>query len=396
MNITAKNINLYCTQCQQETLYQKTTVACPDCGATILTSQYNLQALKQSDWLKQLSHRYPSLWRYHELLPIFDLNNIVTMGEGWTPLIHAKRFGELINLDHLYIKDERQNPTGSFKDRQATVAISVMKEQGIKEIVLASTGNVAISYSAFAAKAGIKLYAFLSGLTPDEKIREIQVYGTETVKVPGNYDYTKEVAANFAQTQGIFLDHGLKNFASVESMKTMAFELGEQLQGKAPDWFVQGVSGGMGPIGVIKGFEEMVELGMVDKVPAVAGIQSSGCAPMALAFAQGSRIATPIEQPQTAIATLATGNPGFAYSWLYDLMQKYGGTMEQVTDEEAYLMTKLLATTEGISVEPATAVTFAGLMKLAKNGIIKRHEIVVINCSGHTYPVEEQILGIKN
>lgn len=396
MNIINKKINLHCTQCHKETLYQKTTVACTNCGATILTSQYNLKQLKQSDWFKELSQRYPSLWRYHELLPIFDLNNIVTIGEGWTPLIHAKQLGELMGLDYLYIKDERQNPTGSFKDRQAAVTISVMKEQGIKEIVLASTGNVAISYSAFAAKAGIKIHAFLTALTRDEKIREIQLYGTPTVKVPGTYDYTKQVAADFAQTQGIFLDNGLKNFTSMESMKTMAFELGEQLKGKAPDWYVQGVSGGMGPIGVTKGFEEMVELGMVDKVPAIAGIQSSGCAPMALAFERGDRIATPIEQPQTAIATLATGNPGFAYSWLYDLMQKHGGTMEQATDQEAYIMTKLLATTEGISVEPATAVAFAGLMKLAQKGKIKRHEIVVINCSGHTYPVEEQILRIKN
>lgn len=393
MKINNKKINLQCTQCHQETLYQKNTVACPNCGATILASQYNLQELKHSNWLKQLPERYPSLWRYHELLPLFDLDNLITLGEGWTPLIHAKRLGELMGLDYLYIKDERQNPTGSFKDRQAAVTISVMKEQGIKEIVLASTGNVAISYSAFAAKAGIKIHAFLTALTPDEKIREIQVYGTPTVKVPGHYDYTKQVAADFAQAQGIFLDNGLKNFTSVESMKTMAFELGEQLKGKAPDWYVQGVSGGMGPIGVIKGFEEMVELGMVDKVPAVAGIQSSGCAPMALAFERGDRIATPVEQPQTAIATLATGNPGFAYSWLYDLIQKHGGTIEQATDQDAYAMTKLLATTEGISVEPATAVAFAGLMKLAKNGIIKRYESVVINCSGHTYPVEKHIIN---
>lgn len=392
MYLKTKKICLKCTHCSQITAYQKASIVCPQCGGTILQAEYDLEELVHSHWKDKLPTRYPSLWRYHELLPLFDLNHIVTLGEGWTPLIHAQRFGKLIGLDHLYIKDERQNPTGSFKDRQASVTISVMQEQGIKDMVLASTGNVAISYSAYAARAGIKLWAFLSGLTPDEKIREIRLYGAETVKVPGTYDQTKQVAAKFAQDQGIFLDSGLKSFTSGESMKTMALELGEQLHGKAPDWFIQGVSGAMGPIGVVKGFEEMMAVGMVDKVPRLGMIQSSGCNPMVQAFEKGEREAIPVTDPQTAIATLATGNPGFAYSWLYDLMQKYGGAMEQATDAEAYTATRLLAQTEGISVEPATAVAFAGLIKLAQRGIIQSQECVVINCSGHTYPVEEQIL----
>jgi threonine synthase len=154
-------------------------------------------------------------------------------------------------------------------------------------------------------------------------------------------------------------------------MKTMAFEMVEQLGWRSPDWFIQAVSGGMGPIGVAKGFEEMIALGIVDRMPALGVVQSKGCAPMVRAFKNGQRVATPVEHPQTVIATLSTGNPGRAYELLYDLIGQNGGAMEDATDEEAFNATKMLARTEGLSVEPATAVAFAGLIKLARRGIIK-------------------------
>ncbi len=176
-------------------------------------------------------------------------------------------------------------------------------------------------------------------------------------------------------------------------MKTLAFEIAQQLGWRSPDWFIQAVSGGMGPIGVAKGFEELLALGMVDKVPALGIIQSTGCAPMVHAYKQGRRVATPIENPQTVIATLSTGDPGRGHELLFDLITQHGGTMEDASDEEAFTTTKLLAKTEGLSVEPATAVAFAGLVKLVKRGIIKPDDVVVMNCSGHTFPVEKQILG---
>jgi threonine synthase len=299
----------------------------------------------------------------------------------------------MIGLKNLYIKDERQGPTASFKDRQASVAISVMREQGIDEAVVASTGNVAIAYSAYAARAGIKMWTFLTSMVPGEKMREAAIYGGEVIKVTGTYDQAKVVAASFADSKGLFLDRGIKSVAAIESMKTMAFEIVEQLGWKSPDWFIQSVSGGMGPLGVAKGFEEMIALGVVDKIPALGVVQSEGCAPMVRAFKNGQRVATPVENPQTIIATLSTGNPGRAYELLYDLIGQNGGAMEVASDEEAFNATRLLARTEGLSVEPATAVAFAGLFKLAERGIIKPDEVVIINCSGHTFPVETQILG---
>jgi threonine synthase len=252
---------------------------------------------------------------------------------------------------------------------------------------------VAIAYAAYAARAGIKLWAFLTSQVPGEKMREVALYGAEVIKVTGTYDETKAVAARFAQSKRLFLDRGIKSIAAVESMKTMAFEIAEDLDWRAPDWFIQGVSGGMGPIGVAKGFDELRQLGLVDRLPALGIVQSEGCAPMVTAFKAGQRIAVPVENPQTLIATLSTGRPGRAYEMLWALMQKHGGAAESASDEEAFEAMRLLARVDGLSVEPATAVTFAGLFKMVRSGVIRPDDVVVVNCSGHTFPVEKHILG---
>jgi threonine synthase len=363
------------------------------CGENILKAYYDLDALKNGRWQELWKGRSPNIWRYHELLPLQDISNIVTMGEGATPLIPAPQLGSMLGLKNLYLKDERQGPTNSFKDRQASVAISVMREMGITEAVVASTGNVAMAYAAYAARAGIKLWVFVTSLVPGDKMREVALYGAEVIKVTGTYDETKVVANRFAKQKGLYEDRGIKSIAAVESMKTLAFELAEQLDGRAPDWFIQGVSGGMGPIGVVKGFEELKQIGAVDKVPAVGMVQSEGCSPMIQAWKAGQPIATPVDDPTTVIATLSTGNPGRAYQLMYDVMKTYGGAAESATDEEAFNATPIVARTEGISIEPATAVTFAGLFKMVRSGQIKPDDVVVVNVSGHTFPVEKHILG---
>ena len=390
--MSSKNIDLVCVYCHHRMPYNKPTPECPVCGENILEAHYDLEPLKNGNWARLIKDRKPSLWRYHELLPLHDTHNVVTLGEGATPLLHMPQLGSMLGLKHLYVKDERQGPTGSFKDRQASVAISVMREMGISEAVVASTGNVAMAYAAYAARAGIKLWVFLTSLVPGDKMREVALYGAEVIKVTGTYDETKLVANRFAKSKGLYEDRGIKSIAAVESMKTMAYEIAEQL-GRAPDWFIQGVSGGMGPIGVAKGFRELMELGVVDHIPSLGIVQSAGCAPMTNAWKAGQPIATPVESPETLIATLSTGNPGRAYQMLYDTMQAYGGAAESATDEEAFNALRILARTEGVSIEPATGVTFAGLIKLVRAGTIKPDDFVVVNCSGHTFPVEKHILG---
>ncbi|HEX2619646.1 MAG TPA: threonine synthase [Phototrophicaceae bacterium] len=401
MSGSPKQIILECTYCGTSTSLDKFPGACPACGEVIVEARYDLDDIIVEDWLTNILHRPKHLWRYHEVLPVYDTANIVSLGEGATPLIRAETLGASLGLKHLYIKDERQGPTGSFKDRQATVAISALKEMGVTEVVVASTGNVAIAYAAYCARAGIKLWAFFPRLTPNEKMREAALYGAEIIKTTGNYDQTKELAAQFAKSKGIFLDKGIKSVAAIEAMKTMAYEIGDQLAAdlgggtpwRAPDWFLQGVSGGMGPIGVGKGFREMHHFGLINKMPAFGIIQSTGCAPMVEAFDRGQRVATPVEDPTTIIATLATGNPGRAYELLYDYTQEYGGYFISASDEEAFNAIRILARNEGLSVEPATGVTFAGLFNMVRRGVIRPDDVVVVNCSGHTMPVEKDILG---
>lgn len=396
-----KQIVLECTYCHTRISFQDFGGECPSCGETLVEARYEMNKIDVQGWLEELKQRKPSLWRYHEILPIYDTRNIVSMGEGATPLIKSEALGAFLGLKNLYIKDERQGPTGSFKDRQATVAISALKEMGINEVVVASTGNVAIAYAAYAARVGIKVWAFFPRLTPNDKMRETALYGAEVIKTTGNYDQTKTLAAQFARAKGVFLDRGIKSVAAIEAMKTMAYEIAEQLgrelEGgrgwRAPDWFFQGVSGGMGPIGVGKGFREMRDFGLIDQMPAFGIVQSTGCAPMVEAWQRGQRVATPVEKSTTIIVTLATGNPGRAYEIIYDYVDEHGGYFVSATDEEAFNAIKLLARNDGISVEPATGVTFAGLFKMVREGIIKPDDVVVMNCSGHTMPVEKTILG---
>jgi len=324
-------------------------------------------------------------------------------------LIHAINLGMMLGCPNIYIKDERQGTTNSFKDRQAAVGIASLKEAGITEAVLASTGNVAIAYSAYAARAGIKLWAFLTSLVPAEKMREVAIYGTQVVKVTASYDQAKQVAAEFARQRSLCLERGARTIPSIEAMKTIAFEIAEQLSNlpgrpspdgqaparwQVPDWYFQAVSGGLGPLGVQKGFSELNQMGLTDRIPGIAAIQAEGCAPMARAWEKDLDEAEPILSPRTHIATLATGDPGRTYTLLRKRMKEAGGGLfESVSDEETFRTIHILAKMEGISVEPAAAVAFAGLIKLVRAGQIKPSDVVVVNCTGHTMPVERSILG---
>jgi threonine synthase len=308
----------------------------------------------------------------------------------------------MLGLSKLFIKDERRGPTGSFKDRQAAVTVAALREAGIAEAVVASTGNVALSYAAYCARVGIQLWAFLTSLVPGAKMQEVAVYGTQVIKVTSTYDDAKQLAAAFAVDRDYYFDRGPMSVASLESMKTLSFEIAEQLAPAlgsaapmvAPDWYLQAVSGGVGPLGVEKGFRELREMGLVDRLPSVGVIQSAGCSPMVRAWRLGERTAEPVPSPTTHIFTLSTGNPGRGYTVLRDrLMEGGGGVFEAVSDEEAYSAVRLLAEVEGLSAEPAAGVAFAGLIKLAQDGIIRPDDVVVVNCSGHAMPVEESVLG---
>jgi threonine synthase len=390
-----------CLACGHGMEYLARLDSCQICGSPWLDARYEYQTVAAL-WANGLERRQLSLWRYAELLPLQSPKYAISMGEGWTPLVKARKLGRQQGYNRIYIKDERFAPTSSFKDRQGAMVVSVLAEAGIQECVLASTGNAAAAYAAYCARADIKLWVFLTSLVPAEKMREAMLYGADVIKVTGTYDQAKELAADFAKRRGIYLDRGAKAIPGKEGMKTIAYEIAEQLarvegEGgwRAPDWYLQAVSGGIGPMGVLKGFEELHRMGLIDKVPKLAIIQSEGCAPMVRAFAKGREEAEAVT-PETLVTVLTTGDPGKAYEFLRAGILEYGGTMISVSDDEAFATMNELALLEGYSVEPATAVAFAGLKILMSQGIMSPDERIVVNCSGHTFPVEKLILGDRH
>jgi threonine synthase len=396
-----------CLDCGYAAAFMPNSMHCPRCNSQWREAEYDMAEVAKT-FPSEIKERAFDLWRYRELLPIHSPNPTLTLGEGGTPLIQAANLGMMLGLPNLFIKDERQGPTSSFKDRQAAVTIAALKEGGVTEMVAASTGNVAIALSAYAARAGIKLWAFVTSLVPAVKMREIALYGSQVVKITGSYDQAKQVAAEFARQRGLYQDMGARTVTAVEAMKTMAYEIAEQLttqQGpppnstedapkwRTPDWYVQAVSGGMGPLGVYKGFRELKQLGLIERIPALAPIQADGCAPMVLSWKKGLEKAEPVLSPQTRIETLATGDPGRTYTMLRQQVNETNGVFESVSDEDAFRAMHVIAKMEGISAEPAAGVAFAGLFKLVRAGIIKSTDTVVVNCTGHTMPAEQFLFG---
>jgi threonine synthase len=383
---------LECNLCGHQQPYEPFVPAvCKECDSQWLEARYDYNSFKR-EILRGLPGRPTNMWRYQDILPLDDPSRLDLYPAGGTPLTLSQRFARDLNLDNLYIKDERYGPTSSFKDRQAAVAVAAMSEGNIREAVIASTGNAAVAYAAACARAGIKLWVFMTSLVPQEKLREAALFGAEVIRVSGSYDQTKQIAAQFAQRKHLLYDRGASSIPARESMKTIAYEIVEQLGWRAPDWYIQAVSGGLGPLGVYQGFQEMFQMGLIDRIPRLAVIQAEGCAPMVQAFKAGKDKAEPVI-PSTRITILSTGDPGKSYTYLWNLIQQNGGIMESVTDLEAFSAMRTLAKSEGMAIEPATAVAFAGLEKMLANAVIQREERVVVNCTGHTFPVEKHVLG---
>jgi threonine synthase len=387
-----------CLECGHEMPADLFARACAACGGVWLDARYDVAALP-SDWPDIVARRPQNLWRYRELLPFPEPFAFVSMGEeGWTPLTRAQglerelHYGVAAGAEGtIWIKDERRQPTGSFKDRQAAFTTSTLRAQGIDELVLASTGNAAAAYAAYCARAGIKFWVFLPSSVPAEKMRELALYGAEVVKITGTYDQAKQVAADFAARRGIYKDMGAKSISGKESMKTIALEIVEQLGWRAPDWYLQAVSGGIGPLGVLKGFQDLHAAGLIDRVPKLGIIQSEGCAPMARSWAQGLDQAESVV-PDTLITVLSTGQPGLAYEILKRASDENGGAMVAVGDGDAFRAMRRVARVEGFSMEPAASVAFAGLERLVEDGTVGPDELVVVNCSGHTFSAEKHAL----
>ncbi|WP_049796224.1 threonine synthase [Methanomassiliicoccus luminyensis] len=353
--------------------------ACPRCGG-ILTIEMDLDAasgMRPAD----LRKKPIGVWRYAPFLPV-DERNAISLLEGGTPLYHCKALGKKAGVKSLHVKYEGANPTGSFKDRGMTVGVSRALELGCKTVGCASTGNTSASLAAYAAKGDLKCVVLLpNGKVAAGKLAQAMFYGAKVVMVDGNFDDALNVVKTLSREGELYLLNSINPYRP-EGQKTVAFEIVDQLDFDVPDRVILPVGNAANIWAVYKAFKEWKALGWVDKVPKLTGIQAAGSAPIVRAFQAGKRDFVPEEHPETVATAIRIGNPASgkkALQAIYDT----NGYAESVTDEEIVAAQKLLGRTEGVGVEPASAASVAGLLKLVDTGVISKDERVVCICTGN-------------
>ncbi len=355
---------------------------CRKCGDILeIKFDYDLtrDVLKKSGWRKMPL----SVWRYRDLMPINDASKIVSLNEGGTGLHKCNRLGKALGLNHLYVKNEGENPTGSFKDRGMTVGVTKAVELGMKSVICASTGNTSASLAAYAAKAGLQCAVLIpSGKIAYGKLAQAIIYGAKVIQVRGNFDQALEIVFKLSEKhKNIYLLNSINPFR-IEGQKSLGFEICEQLDNKPPDRLIVPV-GNAGNISAIwKGFTEFHDLGFVKTLPKMTGIQAVGASPIAEAIKSGSNEIKPVSSPETIATAIRIGAP---VSWkkAINAIRDSGGTAETVTDKEILEAQKTLSRLEGLFVEPASASSIAGLKKLVENGTIDKNSRVVCVTTGH-------------
>jgi len=376
-----------CARCGAEYSPDEKVCMCLNKDDGRLDVYYDYSTLAEKINKKMLVKRAPSVWKYHEFLPVKNKRNIVTLCEGGTPLLKANNLAKEIGLKNLYLKDETRNPTGSFKDRSMTVGVSKALEIGAKTVAIASSGNAAASLAAYSAKAGLRCFTFVLEFASFAKIAQIHLYGADVIKVrtiEEDKDPTVQMLRMVVEKYGWYPcpSFGPFNPYQVEGPKTISYEIIEQLDWNLPDWVVIPVGSACLFTGVWKGFTDFHNLDFIDSMPKLATIQSTGCAPLVKAFKErrGAFEIEPWKHPHTIAGGLADVFPWDGDAALVAL--RNGGTAEAVSDEEILRAQRLLASTEGIFAEPSGVTSLAGLIKLLKEDTIEKNETVVVLITG--------------
>jgi threonine synthase len=358
------NASFYCTQCF---------------GPLEVT--YDHSALDDAAELRRKIQAGPaSIWRYSDFLPFAERPK-VALEAGFTPLIRSERLAGRLGIGDVYVKNDAANPTHSFKDRVVSVAVAKAKELGYQVIACASTGNLANAVAAHAAAAGLDSYVFVPSDLEEQKILATGVYGTNLIAVRGSYDEVNRLCTELAgEHPWAFVNVNLRPYYA-EGSKTLAYEVCEQLGFELPDRVVCPIASGALFTRIARGFEEWIELGLVEgELPVFCGAQADGCNPVAAAFADGTPTCKPV-RPNTIAKSLAIGDPADGVFAL-DVARRTGGSVDAVTDEEIVEGIQLLAETTGIFTETAGGVTVAALKKLAERGEIGPNERVVVYVTG--------------
>ena len=379
---------LECRECGQQ--YPKEPLhVCENCFGP-LEIVYDYDGIKNSVSRAKIAARPSNLWRYRELLPI-DGEPRVGLYSGYTPLVRADRLAAALGVEELYIKDDSVNhPTFSYKDRVVSVAISKAIEFGFDTVSCASTGNLANSVAAHAAKAGLNCYVFIPDGLEQGKIIGSAIYGPRTIAIQGNYDDVNRLCSEIGDKYGwAFVNVNLRPYYA-EGAKTHAFEVAEQLGWKLPKHIVVASAGGTILPKLAKAFKELVNVGLVeDSGCKIYSAQAAGCAPIINALKKGTDLITPVK-PNTIASSIAIGNPADGY-YVLQALHESGGWGESVTDEEIIDGIKLLARTEGIFTEPAGGTEVAVAKKLIESGRIPPDECTVISITGNGYKTLETV-----
>ena len=372
-----------CSRCKTE-YTQCSPCSCPKCGGSI-EIDYDYEAISKTVSKQRVAAREPGVWKYSELLPLQG-SSMVTIGEGGTRLVKSERLAKALGLRNLFIKNETENPTGSFKDRCSTVSISKALEAKAGGVVIASSGNAAASACAYSAQAGIPCYVFVPPETSVGKLVRIDIFGGRATKVSGPVDNCLVMAEQVSKKHGWVnvTTNSKANPYVLEGTKTASYEVSEALQWRSPDFFALPVGLGACFTGHWRGLRDLSKLGFIDRMPRLIAVQSAGCAPFATAIRAGLGVegVKTWENPKTIASGIADGYPIDAEG-AYKAIRDTNGLVEIVSDDEIIEAQILLAKREGIFAEPTGAVSLAGLIKLFRNGQIDATDVVASEITGH-------------
>src|SRR5258705_2396770 len=373
--------NLECSFCHRDYEARRLQNVCTECGKPLLV-RYDLKRIAKFLTRQALYARRSDLWRYREMLPVRREDNIVTLGEGWTPLLPAKRLGASMGMSHLLIKDESQNPTDSFKARGMSVAVSMAKELGAKKLAAPSAGNAAGALAAYCARAGLGAYLFMPRDTPRANVIECEVAGAHVTLVDGLITDCGAEVARLKESEGWFDVSTLKEPYRVEGKKTLGYEIAEQSAWILPDVIVYPTGGGTGLVGMWKAFDELQQLGWIGaKRPRMVSVQAAGCAPIVRAFDAGNRFAGEFENAQTVASGLRVPK-AIGDFLILDAIRASGGTAVSVTDEQLIAAVGEIGAATGIFTAPEGAACLPALRKLITEDLVKEGESVVIFNTG--------------
>ena len=381
--------HLQCRECKKE--YDPTfKYICDECFGP-LDVHYDFPSLTKNTFV----NREQTYWRYFELLPITDKSNIVSINAGMTPLVKAEKLGKEIGLNNLYIKNDSVNPTFSFKDRPAGVAVSKAKEFGLGSVGCASTGNLASATAAHAAKADFPCYIFAPSDIEHAKIAQALSYGSHYIAVDGTYDDANRIAAQVGDSKGVGIVNINMRSYYVEGSKTLAYEVAEQLNWNVPDQLIVPTGSGAMLNAICKGFEELETVSLVNHVSQMHMncAQANGCAPIVTAFKKNNPDVVPVENPNTVAKSLAIGDPGDG-RYVLKRLKQFNGIAEESNNKEILDAILLLAKTEGIFTEPAGGVSVAVLKKMVEDGKIDKNETTVCYVTGNGLKATESLMEV--